>query len=34
LSPEARKLLEEARRRRAIRWPAMTVEGVPPVARP
>lgn len=34
LPPEARKLLEEARRRRAIRWPEMTAEVAPPVARP
>jgi hypothetical protein len=34
LPPEARKLLEEARRRRAIRWPAMTAEAAPPAARP
>jgi hypothetical protein len=34
LPPEARKLLEEARRRRAIRWPAMPVEAAPPAARP
>lgn len=34
LPPEARKLLEEARRRRAIRWPAMAAEVAPPVARP
>jgi hypothetical protein len=34
LPPEARKLLEEARRRRAIRWPAMPVEAVPAAARP
>lgn len=33
LPPEARKLLEEARRRRAIRWPSMAAEGTPPVAR-
>lgn len=34
LPPEARKLLEEARRRRAIRWPGMAAEGALPVARP
>jgi hypothetical protein len=34
LPPEARKLLEEARRRRAIRWPAMPVEAAAPAARP
>ena len=34
LPPEARKLLEEARRRRAIRWPSMPVEASPPAARP
>ncbi len=34
LPPEARKLLEEARRRRAIRWPAMPADGALPVLRP
>lgn len=34
LPPEARKLLEEARRRRAIRWPSMPVEAAPAAARP
>lgn len=34
LPPEARKLLEEARRRRAIRWPAMVPDAAAPVARP
>lgn len=34
LPPEARKLLEEARRRRAIRWPAMAAEVAVPDARP
>jgi hypothetical protein len=34
LPPEARKLLEEARRRRVIRWPAMPVEAAPSAARP
>lgn len=34
LPPEARKLLEEARRRRAIRWPAMAADVAPPAARP
>jgi len=34
LPPEARKLLEEARRRRAIRWPTMPAEVALPVARP
>lgn len=34
LPPEARKLLEEARRRRAIRWPTMSAGVAPAVARP
>ncbi len=34
LPPEARKLLEESRRRRAIRWPSMPAEAASAAARP